>query len=106
MIRTSTRHTKQRGSVLLSLVIILPFLALTIAAYLSLTGNGLRLARGDLLRTHAQFATDAGIDYAVQQINDNTSWAGTSLPVEVHNDGSIRTAFEITVATIDADTKT
>jgi hypothetical protein len=105
---THMKNSRQKGSVLLTLVIILPFLALTIAAYLSLTGNGLRLARGDLLRTHAQFATDAGVDYAVQEFNENPSWTGTSSPVEVevHNDGQIRTTFEATIATIDADTKT
>lgn len=106
MIQTTRQTTRQKGSVLLTLVIILPFLALIIAAYLSLTASGLKLARGDLLRTHAQFATDAGIDFAVQELNGNTSWSGTSSPVEVLNDGSIRTTFEVDVATIDSDTKT
>lgn len=91
---------KQRGAVLLSLVIILPVLALTLAAYMSLTATSLRLARTDALRTHAQFATDAGIDIALSEINEDEDWAGTGGEIDLHNADGVRTTYQITVADV------
>ncbi len=97
----------QNGSVLLSLLFIMPFLALILISYLGLTTSNYRLARGDLLRTHAQMAADAGVDIAVSAINaaDEGDWAGTGGEVELHNAENIRTTYEITVADGTDDAK-
>lgn len=99
-------EVRQRGSALLSMIIMLPFLILIIALYMELSVASFNHSRSDQNRTHAQFATDAGTDYAVQQINADHDWTGTASPVEVHNDGTIRTTFEIAVTDVDGDTKT
>lgn len=99
-------HLQQKGSVLLSIVITMPFLLLIIGYYMSLAVSSFNLSRGDQYRTHAQFATDAGTDYAVQQINTDATWTGTPSPVEILNDGTVKTTYEISVDHVDADTKT
>lgn len=102
--------THQHGSILLSLVIVMPFLALIIGSYISLTASNYRLARGDLLRTHAQLATDAGIDIAMSEIALDENWLGSDTDsdgdpdqVDLHNADNIRTSYEISVATIGDD---
>lgn len=101
-------HSSQRGSALLSVIIMLPFLLFIIALYMQLSVASFNLSRSDQFRTHAQLATDAGTDYAVQQVNADDTWTGTASPaeVEVHNDGAVRTTFQITVDAVDDDTKT
>lgn len=102
----TTSDWKQRGSALLSVIIMFPFLLLVIALYMELSVASFNQSRGDQYRTHAQLATDAGTDYAVQQINADQDWTGTSVPIELHNDGKIKTTYEITVSDVDDDTKT
>ncbi len=89
----------QKGSVLLSLLFVMPFLALILISYLGLTTSNYRLARGDLLRTHAQMAADAGLDIAVSAINaaEDGDWTGTGGEVELHNAEDVRTTYEVTV---------
>jgi hypothetical protein len=96
-------NSRQHGSVLLSLLIVVPFLVLILAAYMSLTGSNLRLARGDLLRTNAQFATDAGIDIAMSEINSDEDWAGTGGQVTLHDANGVRTTYQVTVTTSGND---
>lgn len=88
---------QQRGSVLLSIVLILPFLILIAALYMEFSVSSLRLSREDQFHTYAQFATDAGIDVSLREINENTSWTGTSGEVELFNDGRIKTTYQSTV---------
>lgn len=90
-------NIKQNGSVLLVLLFVLPFLALIIGSYTSLAAANFNLAKKDLLHTHAQLATDAGIDIAMGEINADPDWAGTGAQVDLHNAGNIRTSYEITV---------
>jgi hypothetical protein len=97
---------RQQGSALLAVIIMLPFLILIIALYMELSVASFNHSRGDQYRTHAQFATDAGTDYAVLQINEDTNWTGTLSPIELHDEGDVRTTYEISVANVDADTKT
>lgn len=98
--------SSQKGSTLLAVIIMLPFLILIIALYMDLSVASFKQARRDQYQTHSQFTTDAGTDYAVQQINDDSDWAGTPSAIELHNDGQVRTTFQVTVTNIDADTKT
>ncbi|HEY5549984.1 MAG TPA: hypothetical protein VIK37_02160 [Candidatus Saccharimonadales bacterium] len=97
---------KQNGSILITFIIILPILILIAGYAMSLAVSSYRLAKRDQLHTHAQFATDAGIDYALQQISLDQNWIGTGTEVELLNDGSIKTTYQITVDTPDPDNKT
>ena len=96
----------QKGSALIPFIIVLPMLILIAGYAMSLAVSSYRLAKRDQLHTHAQFATDAGIDYALQQINLDQNWAGTGAEVELLNDGSIKTTYQITVDNPDPDNKT
>lgn len=99
------KNSAQQGSILLSLVLVLPFLILILAAYMSLTTSGMKLARTDMLRVNAQLAVDAGIDAALSIINQDDDWAGTEGEVELRNADDIRTTYEVEVFDTDEDRK-
>ncbi|MBI4033632.1 hypothetical protein HY379_01400 [Candidatus Saccharibacteria bacterium] len=96
----------QNGSALIPFIIVLPALILIAGYSMSLAVTSFRLAKKDQLHTHAQLATDAGIDLALQQINLDDAWNGTASEVELLNDGSVRTTYQITVTNPDPDNKT
>lgn len=96
----------QKGSVLISIIVIMPFFLLVAAAYMQFAVTGFQISRKDQYRTHAQFAADAGLDYAMEEINQNGTWTGTGSEVDLHNDGSIRTTYQIAVTDIDSTHKT
>ncbi len=89
--------SKQEGSILLPFVILLPSFILIASLYMSLTVSNYRVAKRDQYHTHAQFAADAGADYAVDQVNTNEAWAATASPIEIHNDGKVRVTYEASV---------
>jgi len=99
------RRLEQSGYVLISIIIVLPFLLLIVAFYLQLATSSYSVARKDQLRTHAQFGADAGADFAVQQLNADDEWDGTTSPIELHNDGKTRVTYESSVEDI-GDNKT
>ncbi|MBI5357249.1 hypothetical protein HZB74_00115 [Candidatus Saccharibacteria bacterium] len=96
----------QKGSVLISILIIMPFFLLVAAAYMQFAVTGFQIARKDQYRTHAQFAADAGLDYAMEEINENGSWTGTATELDLHNDGTIRTTYQVSVTDVDSTNKT
>lgn len=97
---------RQSGSALIPFIIVLPMLILIAGYAMSLAVSSYRLAKKDQAHTHAQFATDAGIDYALRQINLDQAWAGTGPEVELLNNGVVKTTYEVTVANPDPDNKT
>jgi hypothetical protein len=101
----SSFRLRQDGQILASLIITIPFLLLMIAAYLSLSTSNLRVAHQDQLHTHAQLSADAGADYAVEQVNQNPSWAGTAGEITLHNDGTVRTTYSETVTDNSSSSK-
>jgi hypothetical protein len=98
-------NSNSSGSILVSMLITLPFLIMIAASYMSLSTNNYILGRRDQFRTHAQFAADAGADYAIEQLNQETDWDGTTSPVTVHNESNVKTEFEVQVSDTDADHK-
>ncbi len=102
---------KQQGSALVTVIIILPFLILICAQYMSLSLNSLFVAKRDQSRTHAQLAADAGIDYSMQRINQDGTWSGTDpevnpgAEIELMNNGDVRTTYETVVSDIDETQK-
>lgn len=94
---------KQQGSVLVSLLLIMPALILIVAIYLQFSVNGLQIAQRDQQHTHAQLAADAGADASVYEVNQDDTWTGTGGEVEVNNDGTVRTTYESSVTTSGSD---
>lgn len=101
-----TNHNPHSGSALVSMIVIIPVLILIVAAYMNLTVSSFKVARTDQFRTHAQLATDSGLDLALQEINLDNNWSGTGAEIELHNDGKVRSTYQVTATTIDADNKT
>lgn len=95
----------QRGSILLIFLITLPFLILLAMYYMKLSLTSFQVARFDQLHTEAQLAADAGADYAVEQININNNWTGTSGEVTLHSDSQLKTTFTASVSS-GTNTKT
>ena len=100
------RSLKESGSILLSFVITLPFIIIIAASYVSLATASFRSARQDQLHTHAQLSADAGADYAVDQISQNSDWSGTSAQIELLNSDNVRTTYDISVSTNGSTSKT
>jgi hypothetical protein len=98
MIQTqSTKKEKQRGIVLASLMIstIVVFAIVLIAAQTVV--DNYKVVTGEQYRVNAQFAADAGIDYAITQLNNDQDWAGQTEATLVEIDGKHRTTYEIEV---------
>lgn len=98
-------NKKQNGSALVTFIIIIPFLIFITASYMNLSVSSFKVAGRDQFHTYAQLATDAGADFGVQEVNVSAAWAGTAGEIELHNDGKIKTTYEVTVTDIDADNK-
>lgn len=95
-----------KGSVLLPLIVVLPFLILIATYYMNLSISSFRLARQDQLHTSSQLAADAGADYALKQINQDSGWDGTGGETEILNTGESRSTYEVTVADNGPSAKT
>lgn len=96
----------QSGSVLLALIIMMPFFLLVVVSYMELAVNNYSISKKDQYRTHAQFAADAGVDVALEEINLDNNWLGSSELEMPGGDPSVRTTYETFVATPDDDKKT
>src|SRR3989344_3658466 len=94
------------GSVLLPLIIVLPFLMLIATYYMDLSVSGFKLARQDQLHTGSQLAADAGADYALKQINLDGDWTGTAGEVELINASDNRSTYEVAVTNVSPSEKT
>ncbi|MBW3568720.1 hypothetical protein KY385_01165 [Candidatus Parcubacteria bacterium] len=102
--RAKICKTEQTGSVMLAIVIMFPFFLLVIASYMQLAVSNFQVSRKDMHRTHAQFAADAGADKALEFINTIDNWGGTGGQINLHDD-DVKTTYEASVATPDADNK-
>jgi hypothetical protein len=88
----------QRGSIILMVLITLPFLILTAMYYMSLSLTSYQAARLDQLHTESQLTADAGADYAIEQLSLSSTWTGTGGDIQLHNDGTIKTKYNATVS--------
>ncbi len=98
------RNTQQ-GSILISMLLVFPFLIVMVLFYMSLATSSYRVATKDQSQTHSQFAADAGIDRSLQEINTDANWAGTGSEVTLHNETSVKTTYQVSVVNSDASNK-
>ena len=96
---------KQSGSILLAIILMMPFIVLIASTYMQLTVASLQIAKTDQFRTQAQFAADAGADFAMEEINLDDVWVGTGGEIELHNDNKIKTTYEVTITNVDTSHK-
>ncbi len=100
------RMNDQNGSALISLIIVVPFLILITALYMNLAVSSLQVARKDQSLTYSQFNSDAGLDYALQQINVDPTWTDTGGEIELQNENNVRTTYQVTLTVNSATSKT
>lgn len=96
----------QQGSILLAFIIMLPFLILITSLYMELSVSSFNLARRDQMQTHAQLAADAGVDQAMQEVNQDEDWTGTGTEVELQNADGVRTTYQVTASSSGNQSKT
>ncbi len=96
---------EQKGAALISVIIVLPFLIAIALNYTLLSTNNVTLARKDIFRTETQMVADAGLDYGMQQITANSSWAGTGGTVVFDNSNNVKTTYSVVVSDVSADKK-
>lgn len=94
------------GQILITLIIVIPALVLMVSSYLALNSSDYRLERTDQFRTQAQMAADAGADYGVEQINQNTSWTGTGGEVTLQSDSTKKITYQVAEADNSSSSKT
>ena len=98
-------NTTKSGFALPLVIAIFPFIIFLglVAAELALTG--IKIARADNHDIHAQMAADAGADFALNQLNSDSTWTGTAGPVAVHGDSDLDSDFIVSVTPIDDRSK-
>lgn len=106
MKKSEPKKPSQTGSALISLIIVIPFLILITSLYMELAVASLNVARKDQTQTYSQFTSDAGLDYALQQVNVDPLWTGTAGEVELQNENNVRTTFQATLTTNNPTSKT
>ena len=96
---------EQKGSILVGMLMVFPFLILIVLHYMSLSTSSLRVATRDQAQTQSQFSADAGLDRSFEEINNDPAWTGTGGEVTLHNETSVRTTYQVTVVDTGADRK-
>ena len=95
MIRSLNSQSK---GFILPVLLITTFLIVSITTYVTssalLTYN---LSASETYKVNAQFAVDAGLDKALIDLNSVTDYTGTTGEVELMNNGTVRTTYEVTV---------
>lgn len=97
MSRIFQKNGGQKGSILIGMLMVFPFLILIVLHYMSLGISSFRVATLDQARTHAQLSADAGLDRSFDEININPAWAGTGGEITLHNETSVRTTYYVIV---------
>lgn len=94
-----------KGAVLISVVIVLPFLILIAFNYTSLATNNVIVAQKDVFRVQTQMVADAGLDYGMNQITLNKTWAGTPATITFDTTGNVKTTYDVTVTDVGSNDK-
>ncbi len=86
----------QRGFLLVALLFTSTFIMVVGLVTAQLALSNLQLATTELYRVNTQFAADAGLDHAIQNLNANGSWAGSS-ELTLLEDANTKVTFQATV---------
>ena len=93
-----TAHAKQRGSILVTILMITFFLTSVLFGLLLLANANLYRARGRIMMLQAQYSAESGADAAIAVLNSgNTSFAGDATEVTVLNGTQYRSTYTSTV---------
>lgn len=97
--RSNYQTSKQGGSIIVGILIIVLFLTIILAALLVLSNANLTRARSRVLLLEAQYAAESGVDAAIAILNSgNDSYAGTAGEIEVLNNTLYKASYEVVVS--------
>lgn len=99
-----TRAKPQSGFILASLLVSTFFIMLIGVVTTQLILNNLQIANNERSRLNAQFAADGAIDHALQEINQDFDWPGTTGEQPFYEDSKLRITFESSVQDDPSDT--
>lgn len=104
--KTSTHANKTDGGFIIGslLVLILIISMLTITITSASIGNW-QSATSENARMNSQLAADAGLDQGIYQLNQSGTWTGTAGEIELLNDGTVKSTYQVTVTDISATRK-
>lgn len=101
-----TNKTYKQGYAILPFIVVFPFLILIITYFMDLASASFKLAKKDQFSTHAQLATDAGVDIALKEINQSEAWPGTATEIELQNGSQVKTTYAVAVNSAVSGIKT
>lgn len=93
----------QKGFIVPTILISVVFIVTTALYILSLSITNQKSAANEAYRQNAQFVADAGLDAAIQAVNEIDDWPGTEVSpgvigeVTLYDDGKTKTTYETVV---------
>jgi len=90
----STQRGDNDGFILLTVLTTTVFIMLIGIVSLQLITSNLRTAKAERYLVNAQFAADAGIDDAVQHLNQDNTWTGNGSEVTLLSDTKFKTTYQ------------
>ncbi len=93
------RSKNQRGSIIVSILIITIFLTILIYSLLVLANVNLTRARGRVLLLQAQYSAESGADAAIANMNNiDPDYTGTTSDIQVVATGQYKSTYSVSVA--------
>jgi len=95
----SKQHTRQNGSVIVSILVITLFLSIIITSLIVLANANLTRARSRIFLLQAQYAAESGADASIAQFNaGNDAYTGSATEVTVLTDARYKSTYTMSVA--------
>lgn len=89
----------QKGSVIVSILVITLFLSVVISSLIVLATSNLTRARGRIFTLQSQYAAESGADAAIAQLNaGNDTYTGSASEVLILNDAQYKSTYTMSVA--------
>jgi Tfp pilus assembly protein PilX len=92
-----SKRSSDDGFILLSVLTTTVFIMMIGVVSLQLITSNLRTAKSERYLINAQFAADAGIDDAVQRLNQDNTWTGTGTETTLLSDAKFKTTYQTVV---------
>lgn len=90
-------HQSEQGFMLVILLMTTTFILLVGVATAHLSLSNLQLATSEYYRVNTQFAADAGLDAAVQELNQDSTWTGSAGEINFLEDSKMKVTYATTV---------
>lgn len=99
------KTSNQNGFVMATLLSVIVIITVLITAVITRGVANHQSAVFQNSRMNSQFASDAGLDVGIYQLNQDANYTGTSGEIELLNSGDVKTTYEVEVADGATDEK-